>query len=270
MLYMLAAILFGFLAHVTILGTLEHNRDQQVAYDDLRLSMAEGTPPVGPVEGKAIALGEPIARMAIPAIGLEEIVLAGTTSGVLRSGPGYRRDTVLPGQAGTSVVMGRRMAFGGPFSAIGQLVAGDEIKVVTGQGEALYKVLGVRRAGDPQPPRLAAGGGRITLITTTGSRFAASGVDRVDADLVAAAQPAATPAFTAATLPANERVLGGEPGGLGPAVAWGALLAVGAFFVTGLRTYWGRWQTWVVAIPVLGYLGMEVTDNAARILPNLF
>jgi sortase A len=270
MLNILAAVIFGFLAQVTIAGSLEHNRDQATAYDDLRLALAEGTAPVGPADGKPVGLGVPIARLSIPSIGVKEVVFEGTTSGILRSGPGHRRDTVLPGQAGTSVLMGRRMAYGGPFSRIQFLTKDDEIKVVTGQGDATYKVLGVRHAGDPQPGALAPGAGRITLVTTAGSRFAGSGVDRVDADLVGTAQQAGTPALTATTLPADERALAGEPRGLLPGALWGFLLACAAVVATAMRVLWGRWQTWVVAIPVLGFLGMEVADNVARLLPNLF
>lgn len=265
----LGAVLFGFLAQVTIVGSLEHNRDQQVAYDDLRLTLAEGTAPVGPVGGKAVDLGVPVARITIPSIGIKEVVREGTTSGVLRGGPGHRRDTVYPGQPGTSVLMGRRMAFGGPFSGLRLLEKDAEIKVVTGQGELIFRVLGVRHAGDPQAPALAPNASRLTLITTAGSRFAPSGIDRVDADLVGITQPAATPKYTATTLPRTERVLAREPGALGAASGWGFLLVCAAVVATMLRTIWGRWQTWVVAVPVLGFLGMEVADNIARLLPNI-
>lgn len=266
----LGAVLFGFVAQFTILGTLEHNRDQGVAYDDLRLAMAEGTAPVGPLEGKPLERGAPVARLTIREIGLKEVVLEGTTSHVLRSGVGHRRDTVLPGQIGTSVLMGRRMAFGGPFSEIGTMAEDSEIKVVTGQGEAIFKVVGVRRAGDPQPQPLPAGGARLTMITTDGSRFAPKDVLRVDADLVGKAFDPAPPAFTAVTLPENERVLEGQPGALGAVTGWGFLLTCAALGVTVLRLRWGRWQAWLVAVPVLAFLGLETGAAVACLLPNLF
>jgi hypothetical protein len=31
----------------------------------------------------------------------------------------------------------------------------------------------------------------------------------------------------------------------------------------------GRWQAWLVAVPVVGYLGLATADQAARLLPNL-
>ncbi|MGQ0626248.1 MAG: sortase [Sporichthyaceae bacterium] len=262
----LAALLFGFLAQVSVLGTLKHNRDQQIAYDDLRLTLAEGTAPVGPAAGRPIAKGAPIARISIASVGIKEVVLAGTTAEVLRSGIGHRRDTVLPGQSGLSVLMGRRMAYGGPFSQLGFLVRGDEVRIVTGQGEAVYAVVGIRLAGDPQSAPHPA---RLTLITTAGPRFAPSDALRVDADLVSAPFPTATPAFTARNLPADERAMASEPDALADVGAWGILLVAAAIAVTWLRLIWGRWQAWLVGVPILGWLGTAVSDNAARLLPNL-
>ena len=276
----LAAILLSFLAQVTVLGTLKHNRDQQVAYDDLRLSLAEGTTPVGPVEttdldanGTAIRgpipVRSPLAQMSIPAIGVKEIVLEGTSSSVLRSGIGHRRDTVLPGQAGTSILMGRRLVYGAPFGSLGDLNEGDPITVLTGQGTAQFLVVAVRRAGDIQPNALPAGGSRITLVTSAGSRFAPDGVLIVDADMTTAAFPAATPPFSSRTLPREEGPMATEPGALKGAVGWGLLLTAGAIGVTWLRIRWGRWQGWLVGVPVLALLGTATADHAMRLLPNL-
>jgi LPXTG-site transpeptidase (sortase) family protein len=265
---LLAALIAGFLAQVTFCGTLKYNRDQQVAYDDLRLSLAEGTGAVGPVEGKPIPLGKPVARIEIPAIGVKDVVLSGTTAGVLRSGPGHRRDSVLPGQAGTSVVMGRRMAYGGPFGALGDAVIGDLVEVTTGQGVAQFRVIGTRYAGDQVPP-MPQSGSRLTLVTASGPRFAPDDAVRVDADLVGTAFPASTPFYTAATLPKPERTMAGEPRALGGATAWGILLLAAAIGTTWLRTTWGRWQAWLIGVPVLGLFGAETADYAMRLLPNL-
>lgn len=265
---LLAALIVGFLAQVTFFGTLKYNRDQQVAYDDLRLSLAEGTGAVGPVDGKPIPLGTPVARIEIPAIGVKDVVLSGTTAGVLRSGPGHRRDSVMPGQPGTSVVMGRRMAYGGPFGALGDAVIGDLVEVTTGQGVAQFRVIGTRLAGDQVPP-MPQSGSRLTLVTASGPRFAPDDAVRVDADLVGTAFPAATPFYTPATLPKPERTMASEPGALGGATVWGLLLLAAAIGTTWLRATWGRWQAWLIGVPVLGLFSAETADHAMRLLPNL-
>ena len=98
-----------------------------------------------------------MAYLEIPAHRPAAGVGSGTTSGVLFDGPGHRRDTPLPGQQGTSLIMGRRAAFGGPFAGIDDLEKGDRIRVTTGQGAFDFDVIGVRHEGDPTPPLPRAG-----------------------------------------------------------------------------------------------------------------
>jgi len=271
MLNILTLLVVAFVAQVTVLGRLEHDRDQQVAFSRLREELANGTAPVGPVDptGKRVALGRPVALLEIPGLGVREVVLSGTTSGVLASGVGHRRDTVLPGQAGVSVLMGRRMTYGGPFSAIGTLGSGDALTVTTGQGTSAYRVLGVRRPGDPLPPVPEQGAGRLTLVTSSGNPLTPKDVVRVDADLIGTAMPAAQPALPPGSLPSAEQTMHGDIRALIPLVLWGLALAGAVFATSWLRQRWGRWQAWIVAVPVLAYLGLSVAGEAAQLLPNL-
>ena len=93
----LAALLIGFAANLTVLGHLQHARDQSTAYDELREQLALGTAPVGQTtyDGRAVAPGAPVALLRVPVLGLREVVAEGTTSQVLMSGPGHRRDLSL-------------------------------------------------------------------------------------------------------------------------------------------------------------------------------
>ncbi|MEW1719859.1 class E sortase [Streptomyces sp. NPDC093109] len=267
----LAALLLGFVANLGPLGDLRHGRDQQVAHATLREQLANATAPVGPrtQEGEQLALGDPVALLEIRSLGLREVIEEGTTSEVLTSAPGHRRDTVLPGQPGISLVMGRQAAYGGPFAHLDEVRAGDEITVTTGQGKHTYRVLGIRRAGDPQPPALAAGAGRLTLITGAGRPFLPGGLLRVDADLVSAAQPAAAPLYSAGSLPADEKPMAGMEGAWLSLVLWGQLLLLAGAALAWLRARAGRREAWVIGVPVLGALGLVVADRAAELLPNL-
>lgn len=270
-LLVLAVALVVFLADLTVVGTLRHDRDQRTTYDQLRYSLAEGTAPVGQTDdqGRLLPLGTPVAVLEAPQLGLREVVLEGTTSGVLTSGVGHRRDTPLPGQAGTSVLMGRQAAFGGPFRRLPALAPGNTLTVVTGQATSLYRVIGVRRAGDPVPAALAAGKGRLTMITADGPAWMPTGVLRVDADLVTGVQPAPRRVLPLGSVTAPEQPMQGDPSTLIVLVLWGEALVGAALGVAFLRRRWGRWQTWVVAVPALGVLALLVADQAARLLPNL-
>src|SRR5262249_21366768 len=156
-------------------------RDQTVAFAQLRSDLANAVAPVTQTDdrGRLYPLGTPIGVLTIPQTGLREVIFEGTTSAVLMSGPGHRRDTPFPGPAGICVVMGRQSAYGGPFKWIHQLSPGAVFSVTTGQGRQVFRVLDVRRAGDLEPPALKPGGSRIILITAAGRDWVPEGVLRV-------------------------------------------------------------------------------------------
>ncbi|MFJ6568098.1 sortase [Streptomyces sp. NPDC091292] len=267
----LAALLLGFAANLTIVGHLQHARDQQTSYDELRRQLALGIAPVGQqtFDGKLLEPGAPTALLRIPALGLKEVVAEGTTSGVLMSGPGHRRDTPLPGQAGTSVIMGRQWGYGSPFNHLSQVPLDSEIRVTTGQGTAVYRVTAVRLEGDPLPPVLKQGEGRLTLITAAGGPYTPSGTIRVDAKLTSAAQPAPPRPLPPGWIDASEQAMGGESAAWLPVFLWSQALLLAALLIMAAHRAWGRWQTWIVGVPVLAAFGLAVSGAATRLLPNL-
>ena len=78
--------------------------------------------------------------LEIAKIGIDKIVVAGTSTAELRKGPGHYANTPLPGQLGNAAIAGHRTTFGAPFYRINELVAGDEIKVTTLEGVFIYRV----------------------------------------------------------------------------------------------------------------------------------
>jgi len=267
----LGALLLTFVLDVAVVGHLQHDRDQQTLYADLRFGLAQGTLPVGQTGagGTLTPLGTPLALLEVPRTGLREVVVEGTTSGTLVKGPGHRRDSPLPGQPGLSVLLGRRAAYGAPFRGLGTLRSGDTLRVTTSQGVQQFRVLDVRRAGDPLPPPLAVGGSRLVLETASGSPYLPDGVLRVDADLTSPVQAAPRRSFGYASLPAAERELGSDTSSLVALVLWGQALVLAAVTFVWARLRWGRSQTWLAGLPVLVGLTLAVADSAARLLPNL-
>ncbi|NHA00350.1 hypothetical protein G5V59_10155 [Nocardioides sp. W3-2-3] len=59
-----------------------------------------------------------------PRLDVEQVVVEGTAPGDLFAGPGHLRSTVLPGQAGTSLVYGRAATYGGPFGRLDEPARG--------------------------------------------------------------------------------------------------------------------------------------------------
>ena len=265
----LALLLLGFAFQVQFGSSLHHACAQHIAYTTLRSELAQGTAPVSPRtdDGKPLAHGRPVAVLEIPSLGLREVVLEGSDAEVLEDGPGRRPDSAFPGQAGTSVVYGRQATYSGPFGKLGHLRRGDVIRVTTGQGVVTYGVLDRRRPGDLEPPALVAGQGRLTLATAAGSAFLPSGLLLVDAEQTSPIQPSGTVAPVGIT--PDELPLAADGLALvGIAVCAQLLLAL----VLGLawaRVRWGRWQSWVVAVPVITAVGIALFDRVALLLPNL-
>lgn len=272
-----SALLFAFVLAFTLLlelllvSGLQQSASQARAFDRFRAELAKGTVPIGPTTeaGKVLSLGTPVAYLEIPSVGLHQVIGEGTTSAVLFTGPGHRRDTPLPGQIGTSIVFGRRAAFGGPFDSIDELKAGDVITATTGQGEFTYKVVGVRREGDPIPAPLAKGGSRLTLVTASGRAFMPDGVLRVDADLVGTAVVGPARLVSAAGLPSQERVMAGDSRTLWVLAFWLQALIVLSIGAVWAWHRWGRAQAWVVFLPPMLLVGLAASGEAARLLPNL-
>ncbi|MEU6140211.1 sortase [Streptomyces sp. NPDC047081] len=267
----LAALLLGITAQLLLVSGVQEHSAQHAAFDELRGQLALGTAPVAQTDqdGKLLAPGTPVAVVDIPRLGMSQVVMEGTDSSVLTDGPGHRRDTPMPGQAGTSVLMGRAAAYGGPFGRLGSLAEGDRFTVITGQGKATYQVIDVRRAGDQAPAPLAAGKGRLVLVTATGPRFMPAGVLRVDADLVSA--PFQTPAavIRSGTLPGSEEPLARPSGVPWPLVMWLQALLLAAVAAVWAWHRWGRHQTWIVFAPVVAVLGLQVATRMTELLPNL-
>src|SRR5579871_5655600 len=211
---MVAVLALGLCVQLLVISRLQYWAAQTRGFDQLRKQLAEGVSPVNQVDGRGRLLksGTAVAYLTFPKLGTKQVVFEGTSSEVLMSGPGHLRDTVLPGQAGTSIIFGRAAAYGAPFGAIHTLHKGDKIVVTSGGGTSTFSVIDVRHAGDPVPPPITAGSARLTLVTATGLPFIPSGVVRVDADLVGNAQPDGVVATT--SVPSSEIAMGSDTGNL--------------------------------------------------------
>ena len=268
----LAFTALGFVAWIGLFSSLHYDKAQLNAYDTLRVELASGTAPNGPTmpnnPSQLLPLGSPVAVLSIPAINLRTVILQGTTGAVLEDGPGHLRDTPMPGQVGISVILGRQSAYGGPFGGLASLAPGDSIKVVTGQAVASYKVLDLRRAGDPLPDSVPTGGGRMILVTADGSPLVPTGILYIDADLTSKPQPSPGVVLASYISPI-ENAMATDPQAWLPIVLWGQVLVLVAVTLSWLWTAWGKWQTWLIAVPVVGFIVLSVADQATRLLPNL-
>jgi len=269
--FIIAGLLLGFVGHVTGVGVLQHLRSQHLLYGQLRTDLAEAVTPLGQLDfnEKLVPFGTPIGVITIPSIGVNEVIVQGTRPSDLTSGPGHRRDTVYPGQAGTSVIMGRQTTYGGPFGGLKELAPGDKITVMTGQGLQKFTVLGLRRDGDLLPAPLGKDEGRLELETADGLPLTPSGVIHIDAALDSKVQETPSPVFTKEVLDPSELALADDSSSWFATFFWMQWLIVGAIALRWARARWGVWQTWIVGIPLMLALGAATADSAISTLANL-
>ncbi len=270
-LMMCAVLLIALTLNVVVVGEIRHLVLQQQLSDALRVQLKDGVAPVseGDVDDVLLQDGAPVALLDIPRLGIREVVVEGTDSATLQAGPGHRRDTMLPGQAGVSVIMGRAAAYGGPFARIQELAPGDTFTIITGQGTHEFRVIGLRYAGDPSPPRLTAGESRVILTSARGAPFTPGGIARVDARLVSEAQPSGPRLTNYATLPEADREMKSDS-----SMVWALVFALQFLIVVELAAVWayrrvGPRRTWIVFIPLTLLAGLWVSGEVVRLLPNL-
>ncbi|MEZ5235043.1 MAG: class E sortase [Acidimicrobiales bacterium] len=118
--------------------------------------------------------GEPVARIVIPDIGVDKVVVEGVEVEDLRKGPGHFPDTPLPGQAGNAAIAGHRTTYGAPFGDIDQLEIGDEIRVTTVQGEFVYTVAGQEIVQPEQVEVVGPFGDNRLTLTACHPKFSAA------------------------------------------------------------------------------------------------
>jgi sortase A len=94
-------------------------------------SIAEG----GPVKPWSWADTWPVARVEMPRIGLDSIVLASASGQAMAFGPGHLEGTPLPGDDGTAVIAAHRDTH---FAELSQARTGDEIRVTRNDGLTLW------------------------------------------------------------------------------------------------------------------------------------
>ena len=137
----ISLILAGLLALAGIYGYIYYTDRKAAAAQEELFRNWEERP--APSEQGNVAVGDGIARIIAPSIGLDAIVveLWGLDDAAnLKRGPGHIPETAYPGQPGNCVISGHRTTYGAPFRHIEQLANGDEIILVTAENEYTYEV----------------------------------------------------------------------------------------------------------------------------------
>ena len=97
-----------------------------------------------------IAIGAPVARLVIPRLDLDEIVLEGVGVAELNAGPGHLPGSAQPGAAGNAIISAHRDRHFRRFDA---LRIGDTVRTETADGTQAWVIV-ERRIVDREAPAL--------------------------------------------------------------------------------------------------------------------
>jgi sortase A len=116
---------------------------------------------------RAVAEGDSLTRIRIPALDVNVVVVEGTSASALRAGAGHYPGTPLPGEDGNVAIAGHRTTYGHPFADLDRLAPGDDILLDTPVGAYRYRVTRqpfVVDKADWSP--IAAGAGKTLTLST--------------------------------------------------------------------------------------------------------
>jgi sortase A len=88
--------------------------------------------------------GSPVGRIVIPRIGASFVVVKGTSTSALESGPGIYPETTFPGLPGTTAIAGHRTTYLAPFRHIDALRPGNRILLRMPYAHFTYTVVASR------------------------------------------------------------------------------------------------------------------------------
>lgn len=120
--------------------------------------------------------GAPVARLVIPSLGLDEIVVEGVGDDELNAGPGHLPGSATPGEPGNAVISAHRDRH---FSSLGDLRVGDTVYTETSSGRASWLVTKRRVVGAGRPALFSTAEPVLTLTTCWPIRYLGTAPDRL-------------------------------------------------------------------------------------------
>lgn len=120
--------------------------------------------------------GMPVARLMIPRLALDEVVVEGVGDAELRAGPGHMTGSALPGAAGNSVISAHRDRH---FRALKGLTVGDTLITESNPGTIVWRVDRMRVVHADAPVLRESSTAKLTLTTCWPIRYFGPAPDRL-------------------------------------------------------------------------------------------
>jgi sortase A len=180
-------LLFSFAGGRYALGAVAQDEarrtwDEAKAHSALNAALALGLRDRGL---GAIVDGAPVARLVIPKIGLDEIVLEGVDDNSMNGGPGHFPGSPLPGEPGNAIISAHRDRH---FRHLDDLAIGDTIRTESGSRAATWVIVSRRVVDKAAPALFPSKVAILTLTTCWPIRYLGSAPER----LIVTAKPVQT------------------------------------------------------------------------------
>lgn len=142
----------------------------------------------------AITTGAPVARLVIPRLSMDEIVMEGVDDNTLNAGPGHLPGSAFPGEAGNSVISAHRDRH---FAQLGEISVGDTVFTESGSVRARWVVISKRVIAADAPALFRTPDATLTLTTCWPIRYLGTAPERLLVTAKSIATPE-TPSFASA------------------------------------------------------------------------
>jgi sortase A len=151
--------LLGYPFYTNLYQSRVQNRlDRQLASPELKQRY----------RNKSLQVGDSLTRIKIPKIGVDVVVVEGTSPSALRAGAGHYPETPLPCEQGNVAIAGHRTTYGKPFANVDRLSPGDTIILQTPIGDCTYEI------DKPPAGRTLASGSTAGFVVTPADRTVVS------------------------------------------------------------------------------------------------
>jgi sortase A len=214
--------------------------------------------------------GEATARIVIPAIGVDKIVVEGDSLAALKKGPGHYAGTPLPGQEGNAAIAGHRTTYGAPFHRLDELEPGDEITVTTEQGEFTYEVSETLIVKPTQVDVLEDKGDNRLTLTACHPKYSARERIVVVSKLAADEEAVPRPTRIDDAPPESLDDLDGEGAPAWPAIVLGVGCALIWLVAWLVGRWWRRWPSYLLGFPFFMVTLFFFFEEFSRLLPSNF
>ncbi len=258
---LLALLIAGFVGYLYVVSDIQQARDQSILADRLSDELNRD---VGPLGGN-IDKGSPVAMLRIPAIGVRQVVVEGTTADSLAKGPGHLRTSGLPARAA--------QRDHGPLAHLRRPVPRPRRAARRPTHRSHHPTGRVHLQGDRAPARrqrrddvLAPGRENRLVLLTADSWIRPGGRTVVIAELQGA--PKAQEGRRPQGLRADEKGTGGYADAGVRLLLWAqAFTLVLVVLVWALRRHPDRRVTLLLGTPVVLAVVWALYESAARVLP---